>query len=152
MPIKHGVWHVSDPYGIQHAMLTRKAARLFAKQHGGARSGWRSNEYEYRRSVVRLRVALGFTEEAFGRLEAEPHTLAEDTTAKTLIAVWRLAYDRRDYKAASVFQNAFNLHEDYVRSLIDPLQYETRMRVVYLFALDNGYVDEDTAEQWMYHQ
>lgn len=151
MPRKHGIWYVTDPAGNRITQPSRAAARSYTRSHGGARAGYRSNEYAHRREATRQRVSLGFTERALGVIESQQRS-SERTMGQTLLADWRLAYAAGDQEAASRFEGGIVVLNDYSTGGIDAAEYEAYMRDLYEYASDHDYVDKDESfKEWLYH-
>ncbi len=119
-----------------------------------------SNEYEHRREAIRQRVSLGFVERIGQGIETQAP--AEATMSGTLLANWRLAYasgdlqsangTRRLYELVVEFENALIATNNYASGGMDQAAYTDYMRDVYVYALQQGYVNEREAyREWLYY-
>ena len=116
------------------------------KSKGGARaSGYRTNESAHRREAIQQRKSLGFTDIALGNLERLKAGSPEAITSTTLFANWRLALRAGDLEAASRFEEGVRLVFDYANGSIDREEYRARMKEIYQYALEHGYVEPTTA-------
>lgn len=139
-------WFVESPSGVRTRQPSRAAARAYIKSQGGARaSGYRSNETAHRRESIEQRKRLGFTEIATGQLERLREGSPEAITSTTLFANWRLALRSGDLQAASRFEEGVRLVFDYENGSIDREEYRARMKEIYQYALEHGYVEKITA-------
>lgn len=150
MARKRGIWYVTNPAGYRISQPSRRAARVYVREHGGRSAGYRSNEYEHRREAVRQRVALGYVEQVGSAIPSQAPT--EQTMSRTLVANWRLAYAAGDLEAANRFQDGIVVVNNYSTGGMDREAYTAYMRQLYEYAYDAGYVDSKTSyREWLYY-
>jgi hypothetical protein len=150
MPRKRGIWYVTSPAGYRISQASRRSARAYVKEHGGARAGYRSNEYEHRKEAIRQRVGLGYVERVGGSIPSMARP--ESTMSKTLLANWRLAYAAGDLEAASRFADGVTVVNNYSTGGMDRGAYTEYMRDLYAYAVEHGYADPKTSfREWLYY-
>lgn len=153
------IWSVTTPSGDREYFTSRRATRAYAREHGGARAGYRTNEYTHRKALIRERRYLGYIEETGrGRAEgarfiSEMFGARERTTADTLLVLQEQAVRRGDARSAGVFERAYLTVEAFATGTIDSFTYEARMRDVFAYAEQQGYTvrHRGKEQEWMYH-
>lgn len=133
--------------------------RAYAREHGGARAGYRSNEYQHRAALIRERRYLGYIDQTGrGRAAASEFVAAmfgvrERTMADTILVLQEQAARRGDVRAAREFERGYFYIEQYTSGNLDALTYEARMRDVFAFAEQQGYTvrHKGRQQEWMYH-
>lgn len=138
-------WKVVDPYGEISFFPSRSLARAFTREHGGARAGFRFNEYEERKFSAWDNVRSYIDNRLY---EDDVPRVSNRDMLNNLRTNMGLAYFRaeraQDIETMRILKHGYRLAFQYAQGEIDARTFDLRMKRVYSQMLDRPAPTSDT--------